>query len=336
MQERKLLVQFVTPGFVGSSDQSAEWRVPPFKALARQWWRVLMATYEARKNPEGQVKLRRSAEGTRFGHAWLEHDGKHWAMRSPLTMQLSSWAVGTLDGGRLGPDPQVDHKEVEKAGGRVGALLYLGYGPLTYKGGTSLKNPPAIAPDATAAWLWRWREGGAGPSPKEIQWVAHLIHWFGTVGGRSRNGWGSIQLFNPDGSPIANLDDASFLRSLSIDLERCLDLDWPHAIGADQKGPLVWTTKEAISTWQEAMKSIAELKIAFRTSLQPGTGGVAERHILAYPVTNHKVGAWETRLASPTSFASRFTECRGKPARTRSSPWPSTSRTGSRDPSWTS
>ncbi len=304
MQERKLLVQFVTPGFVGSSDQRGEWRVPPFKALTRQWWRVLLATHDARKDSKALVKPKRNTEGKRFGHAWLQHEGKHWAMRSPLQMQLSSWAAGDLHSHALGPDPKVNHPEVKHAGGSVGALLYLGYGPLTFKGGTAIKNSPAIPPRAEAEWLWRWRDGGTGPSDKEMEWLVHLIHWFGTVGGRSRNGWGSIQLFNPDGSPVADLDDSKFLSSLSIPIERCLDLEWPHAIGADKKGPLVWTTKGPVNTWQEALKSIAEIKIAFRTPLAPGAGGVAERHLLAYPVTHHSVTAWgnQARLANQLRF----------------------------------
>jgi CRISPR-associated protein Cmr1 len=309
MPELRLAVDFVTPAFIGGADQSGEWRVPPFKALLRQWWRLLMGAYHATRNQGIATKELRKREGVGFGHAWLDDlvdDGrkKTWAFRSPLRMQLGQWKPGDLQNAQLGPDPQVFHPEVGQAGRDVGALLYLGYGPLTYQGGTRMKAPPAVAPGTAAEWIWRWRDGTSAPKESQLKWLALLIHWFGTVGGRSRNGWGSIQLFKLDGSPFANLDDTGFLKSVSIDLERCLAEDWPYAIGADQKGPLVWVAKEMTSTWQEAIQLAAGIKIAFRTSLQPGSGGIAQRHILGYPVTNHSVRAWgnQARLANQLRF----------------------------------
>lgn len=36
-------VSFNTPAFLGNAEQQAQWRTPPFKALLRQWWRVVKA-----------------------------------------------------------------------------------------------------------------------------------------------------------------------------------------------------------------------------------------------------------------------------------------------------
>lgn len=310
-------MRLVTPAFLGGADQGSEWRTPPIKALLRQWWRIAFAP----KVNFDEDELR-EAEGVLWGHAWLNyaHGGrepKTWALRSGVSVALMAIPNPLDISGRessLRAGAPVIHPNVQPRpgmrpgpgdrGAEVGSLLYLGYGPLGTRGQT---HPPALAASPTspqkARLILSWKDSGDDEGVWLDQ-VLKLIHLFGCIGGRSRNGFGSIELLGDDNKPIANLDDASFLRSLSIDLERCLDLDWPHAIGADQKGPLVWTTKEAIATWQEAMKSIAELKIAFRTSLQPGTGGVAERHILAYPVTNHRVRAWgnQARLANQLRF----------------------------------
>lgn len=43
MQELTYKVTFTTPAFLGNAEQSAQWRTPPFKALLRQWWRVVYA-----------------------------------------------------------------------------------------------------------------------------------------------------------------------------------------------------------------------------------------------------------------------------------------------------
>jgi CRISPR-associated protein Cmr1 len=93
-------------------------------------------------------------------------------------------------------------------------------------------------------------------------------------------------------------------------LARCLDLDWPHAIGTDAKGALVWRSKDTFRDWRAAMKFLAQTKIGFRVALgfvggQPHREPQA-RHVLAYPVTHHKVPAWEGkdrgRLANTLRF----------------------------------
>ncbi len=43
MRELTYQVGFNTPAFLGNAEQQAQWRTPPFKALLRQWWRVVKA-----------------------------------------------------------------------------------------------------------------------------------------------------------------------------------------------------------------------------------------------------------------------------------------------------
>lgn len=88
----------------------------------------------------------------------------------------------------------------------------------------------------------------------------------------------------------------------------CLQLDWPHAIGQDKQGALIWESKESFADWQTAMRFLAKTKIDFRTQENIRfKNGVPhpnerkrrqdwqlhhqpeERHLLAYPVTHHEV-----------------------------------------------
>ena len=135
----------------------------------------------------------------------------------------------------------------------IGPLLYLGYGPLeTQKqckqsGGpeyaTVLKQNAAIQSEETATLSIAAPESAV----HDILAALALMNAYGTAGGRSRNGWGSFTI-NP-------LDDSSSLdagigsaredrRTLCLlrfsrPWREALTLDWPHAIGKDDSGPLV-------------------------------------------------------------------------------------------------
>lgn len=123
-----------------------------------------------------------------------------------------------------------------------------------------------------------------------------LWAWFGTIGSRSRNGWGSIEI--ADGDIRVALDSLDPLRPFSRRFEDCFDSDWPHAIGEDDKGLLVWRTKASggYMSWSDVMKALAEIKIKIRTSREFSWNLPSRcdaRHVLAYPVTNHKVPSWD-------------------------------------------
>jgi CRISPR-associated protein Cmr1 len=87
----------------------------------------------------------------------------------------------------------------------------------------------------------------------------------------------------------------------------CLELDWPHAIGTDEQGPLIWQTAPH-DDWKTLMRTLAIIKIGLRTQFRfakrekaqsqekghaPKNGKPPEkRHWLSYPVTNHQVDDW--------------------------------------------
>ncbi len=274
------------PAFLGGADQSSEWRTPPIKALLRQWWRIVRAP----ACKFDHVKLR-EAEADLFGHAWLKSEA---ARQSRVRMQLSGgWAGGTLQ--NLGTDPKVKHPEVDRPpDGMVGGKLYLGYGPITFQQGTRIKFPPAIALGQTVTLRLSFPPEAAAALIAALR----LMHWFGTIGGRSRNGWGSLELGGKQEFPNLWSEQArTELTKLSRPVQDCLKLDWPHAFGRDGKGLLIWQTKQ-MKTADDVVKDLAGMKIGFRTGLQfDGTrrGKVDRRHLLAYPITNHQVREWNAK-----------------------------------------
>ncbi|PIY00998.1 MAG: hypothetical protein CO125_07315 [Hydrogenophilales bacterium CG_4_9_14_3_um_filter_59_35] len=288
IQQKSLQLRLHSPAFLGDAHQSGVWRTPPIKALLREWWRVAAA-------PESGYDHRslRETEGLLFGNAWLEPDADKNSRfcKSKVRMALGHWDEGKMR--QHEPQGKIDHPNTTF---KVEPLNYLGYGPID-KG--QFKNGAALQANETNTLDLAWPVEDADAIAHTLQ----LINWFGTLGGRSRNGWGSLSLgLEPLSADHAHL--AAVLR----DLKECLKLDWPHAIGSDNKGALIWESAATFDNWPTAMKFLASTKIGFRTSLKFEGGEPhrqpQERHVLAYPVTHHKVSGWgnETRLANQIRF----------------------------------
>lgn len=303
MRTQNLEVKLLAPAFLGDASQSGVWRTPPFKALLREWWRIAAAPDHGHDH-----RRLRELEGALLGNAWL-YSG---ATQSKVRLALKHWDTGTLTKSKWNnDDPRETHPEV----GKVGSQLYLGYGPLkNEKGtGTTLKANAALQAEKTNTLSLAWPE-----TESSIPHTLQLIDWFGTTGGRSRNGWGSLALLPlPPGEgrgeglrlePLTK--EHPQLTAVLRDLSACLRIDWPHAVGKDGSGPLVWESTENFGEWPEAMRFLARTKIDFRTHLKfpderPPHRQPQERHLLAYPVgTKHVVQGWggNTRLANQLRF----------------------------------
>ncbi len=296
MKIERYTLRFVTPAFLGDAEQRGAWRTPPFKALIREWWRVL----KAQEYRYDHQEIRKD-EGKLFGHAWLqtsEHKKQTWAMKSQLLLRLSHWKAGSLSQWPK-TDSTVYHPEVSFNRGDIDAMLYLGYGPLA--AGTTLKRAPSLAPGEES----QLEIAFPMPSESDLKDTLRLIHWFGCVGGRSRNGWGSVELEGADLWAHEDIRQHSILKKITRPLRECLSAEWPHAIGTDDGSLLVWISKTKKDSWASVMKDLAEAKIAHRISLRftERPNQLERRHLLAYPVTRHSVSGWETeRLANQLRF----------------------------------
>jgi CRISPR-associated protein Cmr1 len=279
-------VRFLSPAFLGNAEQNGQWRTPPFKALLRQWWRV---AYAADHRFSMEVNEMRVAEGQLFGAAADAGDSN----KSRVRIRLDRWDRGSMEAWQ--PPGNANHPEV----GQIDSGLYLGYGPLRSR--TALKAGAAVQAGETATLRLALGPPVQNEEPERIATALALTNLYGTLGGRSRNGWGSLALEPLDGTrPVAFSPDADLLRPW----RDALALDWPHAIGRDQRGALIWQT-QAFPDWKAAMRRLAEIKIALRTqfTFARGERRPQDRHWLSYPVTHHAVDAWEKdRLRLPNSL----------------------------------
>ena len=305
MQQRQLHIQFHTPAFLGDATQSGRWRTPPFKAQLRQWWRV---AYAAQQQFADNVREMRDIEGHLFGHAWLENDrdednNKVAARKSLVRIRLSRWDEGQLKSWQSAN--KVNHPEV----GMVDSNLYMGYGPVLLPRGSkepTLKSNAAIQAKEEAQLAIAFPDEHAITLDQALQ----LMNLYGTVGGRSRNGWGSYSIQRIDGV------DTPTNPTPTQALAKCLSVDWPHALGADNHGALVWHTLPH-KDWPGLMRTLAEIKIKLRTQAafkfphaQPD-GQIHDRHWLSYPITRHDVSDWKRknlRLPNQLRFKVRATD----------------------------
>ncbi len=273
MKTLQYRVTFTTPAFLGNAEQSGQWRTPPFKALLRHWWRVAVAESHAH-----EWKKIREAEGQLFGNAWLDSG----TTKSLVRMRLSDWREGSNGWHKL---PGIGSKNP------VAADLYLGYGPVQYdrRIGTRLAHGSAIQAEGSATVRLAVPE----EHEDDIANTLALIDQFGTIGGRSRNGWGSVSLEPQDGTPELAVDAGKF----TARLERALQRDWPHAIGCDDRGGLLMWQSEAVANWQKAMTQLAQLRKNLNSTFK------TNRHWLNYPVTKHDPKNWgNKRLPSSLRF----------------------------------
>lgn len=312
MIELEYRLQFQTPAFLGNAEQTAQWRTPPIKAALRQWWRVVFA---GEQPGAVNVAAMRRAEGRLFGHAWLEDDrdasGRAVAARrSAVRLRLADWNLGDLPASRWESLATVHHPEV---GQPVSADLYLGYGPVTLPRGQrtpTLKAGAAIQPGRRASL----RVAVVDHEADRLQRALALMNLYGTLGGRSRNGWGSFSLTPSGGtSPLSS----QLAPSLTLPWRDALGADWAQAFGISEAGPLIWQT-QPFDDWKKVMVQLARTKIELRRTFpfpqERPDGQVHPRHWLSYPVTGHDVTSWKPdnlRLPNSLRFKVRL-EADGK------------------------
>lgn len=272
MQTLEYAVRFTTPAFLGNAEKQGQWRTPPFKALLRQWWRVVWAAQHG--FPRDIDSMRRD-EGLLFGNAWLE--GR--VRKSEVRIRLSRWEQG---------------RQFRSSRRGLTDVIYLGYGPLSSTPGQSRR---AIEAGQQATL----RIATPASATEDVQSAFALASEYGAVGGRSRNGWGSLAF-----KPLPDVPDLDAdLGMYSREWREALDLDWPHAIGRDECGPLVWQTRTATNCWERPMRDYSRIKQALRSnfSVKDDSGRPGKRHWLAYPVTRSSVRRWdEAKARLPNSL----------------------------------
>lgn len=278
--------EILTPMFLGGADQNAELRAASFKGLLRYWWRV--------------------AAGYRFFSATELYSEEAKLFGSPDDDSgKSKVIVEVLPGKNLpvskaGFKKLADIKHPEVTGGKVNPLNYLaGMGLIHFRNGVlhSYFQPGGHFRLIITA------------VPQDIAAVLFLFKAFAAAGGRSRNGWGSLNISTKNGFFDSS---ANVLQNIIKPFDDAFNCDYPHCLGADTKGLLLWKTKAVAKSWEDCLRDLADIYVKTRLSLNIVGQGKQDRHLLGYPVTNHTVQdrGWnkQTRHASALRLLVRKSE----------------------------
>jgi len=253
--------EIVTPMFLGNSRQEAELRAAPFKGVIRYWWRIAFG----RKHATHQELL--SREKRIFGSDDEKSGGK-----SRITVSVAQITeMQPLTHG-FGDIRKVAHPECENTGRQTNPLAYLaGMGLIHYRKG--IQHSYFQAGEQFSLIVET-----TGDVAEEVRTALDFLSSFAAIGSRSRNGWGSLAIRD------VHLDNPEL-----VDWQQAMDRDYPHCLGRDEQGALLWMTRNIHDDWKQCMRSLAEVYISVRTVLNVNAGNPPDRHLLGYPVTNHPV-----------------------------------------------
>lgn len=273
-------VEFLSPTFLGGADQHAELRSAPFKNLLRQWWRVA--------NGHRSATDLRKIEGELFGTVL----GDNSAQASQVRLVLEKGKIFSIANKLPNLQPRLNHPNVKVP---VDRLLYLGYGPI------SKITRDFITPGSVVNIAIYIKKSTTEMFEKTIS----LLHHFGTIGSRSRNGFGSISLNIKNKIQLSSLpqlikENISFADRMTQE-----NKTYPAQLCLDEKNLLCWEYMpdnpiDVKKAWQEILHNFAEIYMKTRTQFKfTAKNELEARHLLGYPAgQNHVVAGWGSRMPS--------------------------------------
>ncbi len=267
--------EIITPMFMGGSDQNAELRAASIKGLLRYWWRV-SSGWQFHSDTEMY-----SAEAKLFGSP-DDNSG-----RSRVIVEVVPGTGLTADKSGFRKLENIKHPEVNN--GRVDPLNYLaGMGLIHFRKGIlhSYFSPGGHFELTITA------------PPEDVRKMLLLFKAFAAAGSRSRNGWGSLNILAKKGFSESPESSAASLQTTIKPFTETFSCDYPHCLGADAKGLLLWQTQVATENWEDCLRMLADTYVKTRLSLQIAGRGKQERHLLGYPVTNHSVPKWNRHASA--------------------------------------
>lgn len=245
--ELQFYVVFVTPTFLGGARGNAELRTAPFKTLLRRWWRIVNGNLSSEDLWKKESRL--------FGSTEKDPDIVEANKKLPKSerkpeifgkSKVSLSIISSSD--NLESNAKIDIGEIGARFGSLDLAKFLGYGAVGFKSYIKPGSQCLLSIKVPNEYK------------KEIIHSIFLIHLFGTIGSRSRNGWGSISLipknfsFNSDvfTPPVAFKEFADWNAIIKA------NKNYPTAIGKDENGVLCWRTKNALNytNWEDALNHI--------------------------------------------------------------------------------
>ena len=262
-----LKVKVLTPMFLGGADGNAELRAAPFRAAIRYWWRVVVGV--------GNSSTLLKNESELFGGVKIE------SVKSKVDVSVAGNVKVETPVFSLN---KINHPEAEKAHCKVDGPGYLaGMGHYNFKKGFTKK---AILPEQE----FNLKVAYPHNNKNEIEKTLTLMNVFGTIGARSRNGFGSFIFTGFNNIKIKNFQIKDYSKIIN-DKENA----YPHSLTGDSTGLTFWKLKDNNQTNNGAiLRELADVYIKLKTSpfFKFKTKGPGERHLLGYPVMNHGLNEW--------------------------------------------
>ena len=277
----------LTPMFLGDADQQAALSTAPIKAALRYWWRV-SGVHNA-KNSEELFKK----ESCLFGSADEKFGKSKVSVSVEGGVEVSEKQFRSYH--------EINHPEVKYKRGKIPSLLYLAnMGILN----SSLQPKFKYIPTQQSFKIHLLFPENLND---HLLPTLHLFQNLGSLGARSRKGWGSVNI--PSESTNKKIPE----NIPTQPWENLFVQDYPHGIGKDEKGVLLWESKNTFSKWEEAMHILAESYVKLRTNdpfifprISPPHKFPQPRHLLGYPVgKTHRVKDWPNSARSASEL--RFT-----------------------------
>jgi CRISPR-associated protein Cmr1 len=287
-------LRLITPAFLGGAGQQAMWRTPPIKALIRQWWRVAVA--QRLHLDFGAI---RPLEAALFGSAADDESSGASLLRLRLDVPEGG-RLAWSEGAQSGVKPEnADESMKYIAWGLIGR----GSGradrtALAPKGGEG-ERTLRIAYPQKHPFLDRVSPGYDASA--DLATAFSLIHHFGCMGGRSRNGWGSVCLEPLNGAPLLPLPEV-LARAGTASLQQRLAHSWATGIAWNGSRPLIWESATTYDSWGKALRAICQVKRELRRSLTLNSSRLSARHILGLPVKDSRPIRGNARMPSPLRF----------------------------------
>lgn len=272
-------VKVLTPMFLGGANGDAELRAAPFKNALRYWWRITQGDIYHEQLREKEQAL--------FGGICSNKE----TTEKPTRSRVDVVVTGAVKTGDTGEQDAIGRKMNPEANNRnMPISAYLGMGPVHFNG---TYNKRRILPTETFTLSITFPKNDGAM----IDTIS-LFKAFGSLGARSRNGWGSFELqaLNNNNSLLSR---DSLFKKYGKELADIFKSDkkYPFCLGTSNGKPLLWKIGNA-AKWEKAMELAGagymdiRQQPALKFPVQKQKNSPEKRHILGYPVTNHSLLSW--------------------------------------------
>jgi CRISPR-associated protein Cmr1 len=228
----------------GADGQTAELRPPSIKGMLRFWWRAAQAGVTDFKQREAAI----------FGSGG-ENGG-----RSSFSLQVMADNLEkdvTQDS--LEPRPWPKGHSYQVHGHTLNILEYLAYGTYKWDKGANVLVRQYIKPGFEFELKVRLFDATNQP---EVLQALQLFCRFGTLGAKSRNGYGSFQVVKVESSLATSDSEAqAYLSPDKGTMDSLCKFGGPTEFSAFSKQAKLYKTKKTYSTWHDCL---AELAFAYR------------------------------------------------------------------------